>query len=794
MKISSLLKIGVILCLFYNTFLFADLDTLWTKTYGGTNGEQGKSVQQTTDNGYIVTGSNPTNSGDVWLLKTDENGDTLWTKTYGLAWSDKGNCVQQTTDNGYIITGSITPAMGSFPDIWLLKTDENGDTLWTKTFNQSGNEVGNCVQQTTDDGYIITGYTKPTGINYRVWLIKTDEDGNATWTRSYGGTDNDQGNWVQQTNDTGYIITGSTKSFGDSNQVYLIKTDDLGDTMWTKTYGGTRNEIGYSVQQTNDNGYIITGSTNSFGAGNYDIYLIKTDENGDTLWTKTYGGTGSDIGYSVQQTIDNGYIITGGIHIPGNYELCVIKTDENGNALWTKTYGGPGSVSDYGYSIQETGDNEYIITGLIGTNNGDLWLLRMAPAPEFSVTPTSIDFGNVYVDSSKTNSVTVTNTGGATLNITSTVSDNSEFTVTPTTGSLAPAESKLFYITFAPTDFGVETGNIIFIHNANSSPDTVTVTGLGAIVGAAPEIQSVIDMPNDQGRWVRITWQASIFDRLESVNPITQYGIWRRIDDYGNSFLNQKRGDILEGWDCVGTVPAIQDTIYNFVSPTLADSNVSGMYYSVFIITAHTQDPILYYVSDPDSGYSVDNIPPEAPCNLAGEVIDNNVFLTWEILNLVYDFSYFAIYRDTISGFIPGDNNRIGTSNEPTYTDSSVSGTYYYVVSAFDVNGNESDYSNEIGVVTGIADGYSDKPMSFSFCLRNNPVKGKALFNLALPEAATVTLSIYDVTGRLVDRMSDRRSAGYYEIPWISKVTAGIYFYKLQSPWKTEVGKLVIIH
>ncbi|GAI46958.1 unnamed protein product, partial [marine sediment metagenome] len=138
----------------------------------------------------------------------------------------------------------------------------------------------------------------------------------------------------------------------------------------------------------------------------------------------------------------------------------------------------------------------------------------------------------------------------------------------------------------------------------------------------------------------------------------------------------------------MGTVPAIQDSIYNFVSPTLVDSNASGINYSVFIITAHTQNPELYYISDPDSGYSVDNIPPETPYDLAGEDIGGDVLLTWQIQLSYPDFSYFAVYRDTTSGFTPGDVNRIGTSEVSTYTDSSLAvGTYYYVVSAFDVNG-----------------------------------------------------------------------------------------------------------
>ncbi|MHA2277642.1 MAG: hypothetical protein ACXAC2_17820, partial [Candidatus Kariarchaeaceae archaeon] len=166
------------------------------------------------------------------------------------------------------------------------------DTLWTKTF---GVGLGYSVQQTTDEGYIITGCTEGD-----VWLIKTDESGDTLWTKTFGGGDEDNGLSVQQTTDEGYIITGRTYSFGAGHaDLWLIKTDESGDTLWTKTFGGGDKDNGLSVHQTADEGYIITGSTESFGAGDYDVWLIKTDESGDTLWTKTFGGGESDGGSSV---------------------------------------------------------------------------------------------------------------------------------------------------------------------------------------------------------------------------------------------------------------------------------------------------------------------------------------------------------------------------------------------------------------------------------------------------------------------------------------------------------------
>jgi hypothetical protein len=165
-----------------------------------------------------------------------------------------------------------------------------------------------------------------------VYLIKTDANGDSLWTKTFGGTDNDFGLSIQQTTDGGYILVGETYSFGAGNDdVYLIKTDANGDSLWTKAFGGIGNDFGNSIEQTTDGGYIIGASTYSFGAGNVDVYLIKTDANGDSLWTKTFGGTAYDGLRSVQQTIDGGYIIAGYTNSFGA-GIYLIKTDANGNS------------------------------------------------------------------------------------------------------------------------------------------------------------------------------------------------------------------------------------------------------------------------------------------------------------------------------------------------------------------------------------------------------------------------------------------------------------------------------
>jgi len=333
----------------------------WIKTFGGTGYDDGYSVQQTTDGGYIITGfteSFGAGGRDVWLIKTNSNGDMVWNRTFGGRGDDWGYSVQQTIDGGYIITGYTDDAyLSDECEVWLIRADSNGNKVWDKTFGSTERVEGYSVQQTTDGGYIIAGTTYSGGI----WLIKTDSNGEMMWNRTFT-TVGWGGQSVQQTTDGGYIIIGETWSSDTGGEVWLIKTNDNGEMVWDRTFGGRGDDWGYSVQQTTDGGYIITGETWSFGGDVPNVWLIKTNGNGDEVWNKTYGGTKSDCGFSVRQTSDGGYIITGlTLSFGVGGDVWLIKTDGNGNKVWDKTFGG--TEADWGKSVQQTTDGGYIIAG-----------------------------------------------------------------------------------------------------------------------------------------------------------------------------------------------------------------------------------------------------------------------------------------------------------------------------------------------------------------------------------------------------------------------------------------------
>ncbi|MGC6489917.1 MAG: hypothetical protein ACON5E_01385, partial [Flavobacteriales bacterium] len=267
---------------------------------------------------------------------------------------------------------------------------------WTKTFGGLGEEYGSSVQQTTDGGFIITGRTNSFGFSNDVYLIKTYENGVEQWSKTFGESENDNGNFVQQTTDGGFIIIGNTNSFSINNgsEIWLIKTDENGEEQWNQTFGGVEQDYGKSVQQTIDGGFIIIGQTESFGNGGRDVYLIKTDENGIEQWSKIFNenevGT-MDYGTSVQQTNDGGYIVTGFSYSTFSvvsFEIILFKTDVNGNNQWNKSFDVIPYVGDYehydeGCSVQQTTDGGYIITGVVGTTgdgnedeHGDLFLIK----------------------------------------------------------------------------------------------------------------------------------------------------------------------------------------------------------------------------------------------------------------------------------------------------------------------------------------------------------------------------------------------------------------------------------
>ncbi|KQC13334.1 MAG: hypothetical protein APR63_00780, partial [Desulfuromonas sp. SDB] len=326
-------------------YLSSGGDSIWAKTYGGNQDDYPYNAIETFDGGYAVFGwtkSYGAGLEDAWLIKTNSQGDIILSKTFGeYSLNDYGIHGQQTSDSGFIITG-YRGNWGSY-HVWLIKTDQQGETLWTKTYGQELGTVnqGLAVQQTDDGGFIVVGKTNYNFPESDIYVIRADHQGNLCWSQiyglnQYGDIDATAGYSIDQTDNGGFVIAGSAFYTGhDHISAYLLKIDSLGRKEWEKIYGGSSWDRALSVKQCEDQGYIIAGWTCSFGNGNQYAYLIKTDSTGDSMWTRIYGGIKDDGANWVELTADGGFIICGWTKSFAAYysAIYVIKTDSLGVAV-----------------------------------------------------------------------------------------------------------------------------------------------------------------------------------------------------------------------------------------------------------------------------------------------------------------------------------------------------------------------------------------------------------------------------------------------------------------------------
>jgi PKD repeat protein len=324
--------------------LDASRDIEWQKSLGGSGYDYANSIQQTSDGGYIVAGVSNSNDGDTtefhdqdsgwdgfhgdaWIVKLYANGNINWQKSLGGSWGDGAYSVQQISDGGYIVAGSTESNDGDVignhgnSDFWVMKLDKDGKIVWQKCIGGSGDDWAYSVQQTSDGGYIVAGESGKIGGDVTEnngetdwWIVKLDSSGGIEWQKSIGGSDYDYANSIQQTSDGGYIVTGNYDNGQDSDSL-IVKLDKDGMLKWQKFLGGSGYDDARSIQQTSDGGYIVAGSTSLDDAevtGDYgDCWVAKLDENGNIIWEKSLGGSGSDLANSIQQTSDFGYIIAG---------------------------------------------------------------------------------------------------------------------------------------------------------------------------------------------------------------------------------------------------------------------------------------------------------------------------------------------------------------------------------------------------------------------------------------------------------------------------------------------------
>ncbi len=358
----------------------------WAKTYGGTGYEDLRSIQQTSDGGYIVSGETNSFGADAfWIFKLNYNGKVIWQKTYGGAVFESASAIQPLPDGGYIMVGSTASFGAGETDAWVLKLNSDGIVVWQKTYGGTVIDSASAIQPTSDGGYILAGSTQSFGGgNSYAWVLKLDGDGTVEWQKAYGGTNFDSAYDIHPTLDGGYIVLGNIAVGGESIHVRVLKLNSDGTVAWQKTYGGADYETSSAIWPTSDGGYIIAADSASVVTGIpyhfHHVWILKLESDGTVAWQKTYGSTDIHIPSAIQPTPDGGYIVAAFTVSfgAGSMDFWVLKLNSDGTVAWQKAYGG--TDWEQAMAIKLTSDGGYIIAGQtisFGAGSGDVWVLKL---------------------------------------------------------------------------------------------------------------------------------------------------------------------------------------------------------------------------------------------------------------------------------------------------------------------------------------------------------------------------------------------------------------------------------
>lgn len=394
-----------------NTFAFTteegeiiseEVSVVWQKSLGGTLDDEAYEIQQTSDGGYIIGGSSESIDGDIgankgakdcWVVKLDNLGNIEWETNLGGSGNETIHGIQQTTDGGYIVGAFSTSSDGDvggnngMRDFWIVKLNASGNLVWETSLGGSSDDILESIMQTEDGGYVAAGFSSSGDGNVTenngsadAWIVRLDSSGSLVWETNLGGSGGDIAVSIDQTMDLGFIMTGYTSTAENKRDLWVVKLDASGIISWEKELGGSENDEAVSVQQTADNGYIIGGYSRSSDGnvgenkGSSDAWIVKLNVSGELVWEKTLGGSGSDGINEIKEVAEGGFIAVCGTSSSdgdvssnnGAFDFWVLRLDPSANIIWQKNLGGSGD--DYGFSIEQTTDNGYIVAGSWYTN------------------------------------------------------------------------------------------------------------------------------------------------------------------------------------------------------------------------------------------------------------------------------------------------------------------------------------------------------------------------------------------------------------------------------------------
>ncbi|UCG42795.1 MAG: T9SS type A sorting domain-containing protein [candidate division WOR-3 bacterium] len=360
-------------------------DTIWTKQFGGEQEDQGRAVARA-DGGecYFAGYTYSSGSGlsDMLLVKLDAEGDTAWTKTVGGTQND-GAYSAVFTPEGTMFAGYTESEGAGGKDFYVVAVNPEGETTRTRTYGGAQDDVAYSASQSID-AVVLAGYTESYGSGQKdMWFTRIGPDGESLWTRAYGSSGDDVAYGVVGTH-TGEIVAVGHRG----GNLHLLKLDMEGNRMWEKTIGGSNDDIGYDIIQTMDDAYAVAGMTKSFCNGISDVWVLKFNTEGETLWTRSLGGEGAEEGYSIFETQEGGMIIAGMsiAATDGDTGAFIARLDAQGTVMWSHVYGEDG-VPEIAYSIIQGDDENFTFGGVKCGVSDDAWLVRILPVPSSIVAP-----------------------------------------------------------------------------------------------------------------------------------------------------------------------------------------------------------------------------------------------------------------------------------------------------------------------------------------------------------------------------------------------------------------------
>jgi hypothetical protein len=736
----------------------------------------------------------------------------LWSSRFGDSSAQYGYAVTTASGTGFVFVagefngtidlggGPLTSAGGT--DVFLAKFSHYGGHLWSMSFGDASQQAASAVS--TDDAgnvYMIGRYGGVVNFgggnltsagSWDMFVVKFNSAGVHQWSRSFGGVYDEFCNALAVDGTGNVHITGEfpvTIDFGGGvltsaggNDVFLAKLNSPGSHLWSKRFGDSSYQYAHGVAVDGSGDVCVTGEflgSINFGgsdlasAGIHDIYLARLDGSGAHLWSKRFGDPANQLGQSVSfDGYGNAYFaghITGSADFggglltsAGSYDAVVAKFDAAGTHQWSR----------------RVGDGSYqYVTAMSVSPLGDVFL-----AGHFAGT---MDFG-----------------GGP---LTSSGASDAFLAKLATSG--AHRWSQRFGDANNQIPHGVALRSAGGAHMVGEFEGSINFGG-NVLVSAGqhdvflasfddmprePVISSITDIGNDQGRKVKVRFDRTGFDAYGSSTPIVRYDAFRR-DDAIPSVARRVPPMVHEflagGWTQVGSVAAYGDPSYGIDVPTVGDSTIaSGQYYSVFFIRAATTDPMVYYQSPADSGYSLDNLAPAVPSSFAY----TTGTLSWDESS-ASDFDYFSVYGGSTSSFATA--TLVDYCVAPTM-DVSTSPYVYYFVTATDFAGNEGKAAM-VNTLSGVGGTPKSYVLSISAC--PNPFNPRTTIRYTVPSKGRVTIEIFDARGVRVTRLVDtEREGGAFTQPWDGRdgsgrlVSSGVYFARVAHPSGTKSYKMVMV-